>query len=83
MLVKQCDRFLSYTVDPNPRAGVHSAIAVDDAGVVTIVYHQAESFETLQAFLDLPELQSAMKNAGVTSEPEITFSTGGWGKFYD
>ena len=46
------------------------------------VYHQAESFDTLRAFMADPELQAAMKAAGVTSEPEVSFHIGGWGKRY-
>lgn len=56
--------------------------SLDDPGLV-IVYHQADSFDALEAFLDNPELADAMKRAGVTSEPEVTYATGGWGKFYE
>jgi hypothetical protein len=49
---------------------------------LAIVYHQAESFDTLHAFLENPDLKEAMNNAGVTSEPEVSFHTGGWGKLY-
>ena len=49
---------------------------------LVIVYHQAESFGTLHAFLENPDLKEAMNNAGVTSEPEVSFHTGGWGKQY-
>lgn len=49
---------------------------------LAIVYHQAESFDTLHAFLENPGLKEAMDNAGVTSEPEVSFHTGGWGKQY-
>ncbi|MGI9576885.1 MAG: hypothetical protein ACR2OH_01650 [Microthrixaceae bacterium] len=55
--------------------------SIDDPSTV-VVYHQAESFDTLKAFLADPALQSAMKEAGVTSEPEVTFHTGGWAKMY-
>ncbi len=48
---------------------------------VIVVYHQAESIETLQAFLANPDLKEVMEAAGVTSEPEVSFHTGGWGKF--
>ena len=47
-----------------------------------IVYHQAESFDTLRAFLASPELQAGMAEAGVTSEPEVTFYMGGASKMY-
>jgi len=55
--------------------------SMDDPSLV-IVYHQAESFDALRAFLDDPALRAAMEEAGVNSEPEISFHTGGWGKFY-
>ena len=47
-----------------------------------IVYHQAESFDTLRAFLADPELKTTMEAAGVISAPEVSFQTGGWAKFY-
>lgn len=49
---------------------------------LAIVYHQAESFDALRAFLDDDALAAAMKEAGVISEPEVSFHTGGWGKRY-
>jgi len=49
---------------------------------LAIVYHQAESFDTLRSFLDSEDLQAAMKKAGVVSEPQVSFHTGGWGKQY-
>lgn len=55
--------------------------SLDDPSLV-IVYHQAESFDALDAFLANPDLKAAMEQAGVTSVPEITFHTGGWGKKY-
>lgn len=55
--------------------------SLDDPSLV-IVYHQAESFDDLRSFLADPELEAAMKEAGVTSEPEVTFHTGGWAKTY-
>ena len=55
--------------------------SLDEPDLVT-VYHQAESFDTLRTFLANPELVGAMKEAGVISEPEVTFHTGGWAKFY-
>jgi hypothetical protein len=45
-----------------------------------VVHHQAESREALQGFLDDPAAAEDMERAGVTSEPEITFSTSGWGE---
>lgn len=61
----------------------HAANRSLDDPSLAIIYHQAESFETLQAFLDDPALQAAMRDAGATSAPEVTFSTGGWAKRYD
>ncbi len=55
--------------------------SIDDPALV-VVYHQAESFDTLRAFLRSDELRTAMKEAGVASEPEVTFHTGGFGKRY-
>ena len=46
------------------------------------VYHQAESFDTLRAFLDDEELANVMKDADVISEPEATFLICGSGKWY-
>lgn len=60
----------------------HAASRSLDDPSTAIVYHQADSFETLRAFLALPELKAAMQAAGVTSEPEVTFQTGGWSKQY-
>lgn len=60
----------------------HAADQLLDAPNEAMVYHQAESFDALHAFLEMPELQAAMKEAGVTSEPEVTFHTSGWGKLY-
>jgi len=47
-----------------------------------VVYHQAESFEALHAFLADSDLQAAMRDAGVTSQPEVSFHTGGWASLY-
>ena len=55
--------------------------SMDDPSLV-IVYHQAESFDTLRAFLADEDLQSAMKAAGVTSEPTVSWYVGGWAKQY-
>ena len=61
----------------------HAANRSLDDPSLAIIYHQAESFETLQQFLDDPALQAAMRDAGATSAPEVSFSTGGWAKLYD
>jgi quinol monooxygenase YgiN len=55
--------------------------SIDEPDLVT-VYHQAETFDTLRAFLANPDLEAAMKHAGVVSAPEVSFHTGGWAKFY-
>lgn len=55
--------------------------SIDDPSLV-VVYHQAESFDTLRSFLRSDDLRAAMKEAGVVSEPEVTFHTGGWAKLY-
>ena len=49
---------------------------------LAVVYHQAESFEALHALASSDELRHVMKDAGVTSEPEFSYHTGGMGKFY-
>ncbi len=61
----------------------HAANRSIDDPSLAIVYHQAETFETLRSFLGDPELKAAMMAAGVTSEPVVTFHTGGWAKRYD
>ena len=60
----------------------HAANRSIDDPSVAVVYHQAESFDTLRAFLGDPELGAVMEAAGVTSEPDVSFVTGGWGKQY-
>lgn len=60
----------------------HAANGLLDDPSMAVVYHQAESFDTLREFLAMPELRAAMGAAGVTSEPEVSFHTGGWGKRY-
>jgi len=55
--------------------------SLDDPSLATI-YHQAETFDTLRAFLDDPELRERMQAAGVTSPPETSFHIGGWAKQY-
>lgn len=55
--------------------------SIDDPSVAT-VYHQAESFEHLRTMMGSDELRTAMKAAGVVSQPEVTFHTGGWAKRY-
>jgi hypothetical protein len=55
--------------------------SMDDPSVA-IVYHQAESFDTLRAFLADDDLKAKMREAGVASAPEVQFVTGGWAKQY-
>jgi len=55
--------------------------SLDDPSVA-IIYHQAESFDTLRAFLADDELKAKMEEAGVISAPEVQFVTGGWAKLY-
>jgi hypothetical protein len=60
----------------------HAANRSIDDPSLAVVYHQAETFEDLRGFLADPELKAVMENAGVTSEPEVIFATGGWAKMY-
>ena len=60
----------------------HAANRSIDDPAVAVVYHQAESFDVLRSFLASDELRMAMREAGVVSDPEITFHTGGWAKRY-
>ncbi len=55
--------------------------SLEDPSTV-VVYHQAESHDTLKAFIANPSLAEAMKKAGVTSAPQVTYVTGGWAKRY-
>jgi len=45
---------------------------VDDPNLL-VVYHQAHSVETLKKLAASTELKTAMQNAGVIGQPEITF----------
>ena len=61
----------------------HAAnVSLDDPNLV-LVYHQAETFDDLRAFLANPDLRAAMEAAGVTSEPDVSFAIGGWAKLYE
>jgi hypothetical protein len=53
-----------------------------DDPAVAIVYHQAESFDALRAFLANDALKAKMREAGVISVPDVQFVTGGWAKQY-
>ena len=50
--------------------------SADDPNVV-IVYMQARTIDQLRAFAESPSLKDAMKQAGVTSAPELSFVQGG------
>lgn len=54
---------------------------LDDPSMI-VVYHQAESFDTLRAFMAMDELRWRMEEGGVTSEPEVTYYNGGRGMQY-
>ena len=60
----------------------HAANQGVDNPSLALVYHQAESFDTLRALAASDELRAVMKDVGVNSEPEFSYHTGGWGKFY-
>lgn len=60
----------------------HSANQSLDDPHTAVVYHQAESHDTLKAFMATPGLKEAMQQAGVISAPQVTFVTGGWAKRY-
>ena len=47
--------------------------AVDNANDVT-VWHDFESMESAQAFMDSPRLREVMNGAGVAGEPTIWFT---------
>jgi hypothetical protein len=55
--------------------------SIDDPSTA-IIYHQADTYDTLQAFIANPGLKAAMEKAGVTSAPQVSFVTGGWAKMY-
>ncbi len=60
----------------------HAANQGIDNPNLALVYHQAETFDALRALASSDELRNVMKAAGVNSEPEFSYHTGGWGKFY-
>jgi len=53
-----------------------------DYPAVVVLYHQAESFETLRLLLEDGEFQAGVAGAGLTSELEVQFVWGGWAKRY-
>ena len=61
----------------------HAANRSLDDPSLAVIYHQAETFEDLRSFLEDPDLQAAMQQAGATSKPDVSYSTGGWSKQYD
>ena len=60
----------------------HAANQGVDNPSLALVYHQAESFDTLRALASSDELRTVMKDVGANSEPKVSYHTGGWGKFY-
>jgi hypothetical protein len=60
----------------------HAANQTTDDPARVVVYHQAESFDTLRSFLASEQLGAAMQAAGATSAPEASFYTGGYGERY-
>ena len=60
----------------------HAANQVTDDPSRVVVYHQAESFDALRSFMGSQALRAGMQEAGVTSEPEVAFYTGGYGERY-
>ena len=60
----------------------HAANRSLDDPSLAIVYHQADSFDALQDFLESPDLRTRMQDAGVTSEPQVTYHMGGWAEQY-
>jgi hypothetical protein len=61
----------------------HAANRSLDDPSLAIVYHQAESFDTLRGFLEDDELRAAMKQAGVISELEVSCHTAARGSSPD
>jgi quinol monooxygenase YgiN len=60
----------------------HAANQSLDDPSVAVVYHQAESHDTLKQFMANPSLKDVMQKAGVTSAPQVSFVTGGFAKRY-
>lgn len=86
--VADFDRWLGgydAAVDLRASKGIigHAANRSMDDPALAFVYHQAESFDVLRTFLGDPALKAAMEDAGVNSEPEVSFHIGGWGKLYE
>jgi hypothetical protein len=55
--------------------------SLDDPSVA-IIFHQAESFEALEALMANPEILAVMQKAGVVSEPTVSWYVSGWGERY-
>jgi hypothetical protein len=60
----------------------HAVNTLYDDDQTVIAYHQAESMDTLKAFMASDELKSRMAEAGVTSPPQATFWTSEVGAEY-
>jgi len=58
-----------------------AARALDDPQL-TVVHHQAESFDALRALLADPGIEPLMAAAGVLSPPDVRFQTSGWATTY-
>jgi hypothetical protein len=58
----------------------HAASQSLDDPSNAVVYHQAESFDTLKTFVASPELKEAMEKAGVIGAPQVSYMTSGWAK---
>ncbi|MDH3470075.1 MAG: hypothetical protein OEM94_02030 [Acidimicrobiia bacterium] len=66
------------------QAGIigHAVNRSTDDPSTAVVYHQAESFDSLRSLASSDDLRTVMKEAGVISDPEFSYHTGGWGKLY-
>jgi len=53
-----------------------------DDPTLLIVYHQAETFKELRDFLASEEVVAAMRRAGITTPPDITYHLGDYGTRY-
>jgi hypothetical protein len=51
----------------------HAVNQLADDPKTVIIYHQSDSVDALQRFIESPKLKATMERAGVTSKPEATF----------
>ncbi len=77
------DRYDALTT-PLEGAGVigHAVRRTLDDPPSIVLYHQAETFDSLHDLLAEPEAWSGLLGDGVTDQPAVTFHTGGWAKTY-